>query len=193
MPFQPGDKVRFLNESGEGIVIRAADEQGEVIVSLDGFEYPCSVTELIKVEGDETIFQSVNERSFPGSEPDLMYEGPGSDRDPGKSLLNPDVLFRKVNNKGIPEVDLHIEELLDSYKNMTNGEIVDYQLSYFEEVIKAACEKVVRELIVIHGVGEGTLKREVRSYIEAKSNMEYEDAPLRLYGRGATYVRIRGL
>jgi len=52
MKFKPGDRVRFLNEKGEGIVNRIINTIS-VEVTIDDFEIPCLVSELILIQ-DET-------------------------------------------------------------------------------------------------------------------------------------------
>ncbi len=52
MKFKPGDKVRFLNEKGEGIVNRIINTTS-VEVTIDDFEIPCLVSDLILIQ-DET-------------------------------------------------------------------------------------------------------------------------------------------
>jgi dsDNA-specific endonuclease/ATPase MutS2 len=41
---------------------------------------------------------------------------------------------------------------------------------------------------VIHGVGEGVLKNEVRTYLENQSGIEFYDSDFREYGKGATTI-----
>lgn len=50
MKFQPGDKVRFLNQSGGGIVTKIISPQMVSVAIEDGFEIPTLTNELIKTE-----------------------------------------------------------------------------------------------------------------------------------------------
>lgn len=53
MSFQKGDKVRFLNETGEGVFVRNSGN-GMAIVEVDGgFEYPFPLRELVPVKSHE--------------------------------------------------------------------------------------------------------------------------------------------
>jgi DNA-nicking Smr family endonuclease len=45
-------------------------------------------------------------------------------------------------------------------------------------------------LIAIHGVGEGVLKNEIRSFLGKKDNVEFFDASYMEYGKGATEIRL---
>ena len=50
---KPGDKVKFLNASGGGIVARVIDSRMVSIMIEDGFEIPTMISELIKIEPTE--------------------------------------------------------------------------------------------------------------------------------------------
>ena len=86
-------------------------------------------------------------------------------------------------------VDLHIEKLTDSWKSMTNYEILMTQVKEFEKCYEDAVASYQRTLIVIHGVGSGRLrdyiheelktKREVSSFIN-----QYDPR----FGYGATEI-----
>ncbi|MDP2422909.1 MAG: DUF2027 domain-containing protein [Bacteroidales bacterium] len=53
MKFKPGDKVRFLNEKGGGIITRIISQQLVSVAIEDGFEIPTLSSELLKIETDE--------------------------------------------------------------------------------------------------------------------------------------------
>jgi hypothetical protein len=50
MQIRTGDKVKFLNESGGGLVVRIINDKQALIQIEDGFEIPFLISELIKVE-----------------------------------------------------------------------------------------------------------------------------------------------
>lgn len=49
MKFQPGDKVKFLNEKGGGIVTRIIDSATVEVAIEEGFDVPVKITDIIKV------------------------------------------------------------------------------------------------------------------------------------------------
>jgi hypothetical protein len=85
------------------------------------------------------------------------------------------------------EIDLHIEELIDNYAGMSNAEIVTIQLRHFQRALDEAISAHCRSLTVIHGVGNGRLKSEVRRIL-SESGLRYHDASYARYGFGATEV-----
>ena len=88
------------------------------------------------------------------------------------------------------EINLHIEELMDNYKGMSNAEIIKVQLKHFQFVLDKAINEHYRKLIVIHGVGNGRLKQEVRTIIDSYDHLQYYDASYNKYGFGATEISI---
>ncbi|HET6225775.1 MAG TPA: DUF2027 domain-containing protein [Bacteroidia bacterium] len=88
------------------------------------------------------------------------------------------------------EIDLHIEELLDDYTNMSNAEIIQVQLNYFQNALDKAMNEHMRKLVVIHGVGNGRLKQEVRAILATYDNLRYFDGSYARYGFGATEIQF---
>lgn len=88
------------------------------------------------------------------------------------------------------EIDLHIDELVDSHKNLTNYEIMSIQLERFEKELQYCMSNGIKKLILIHGVGNGKLKQEIISILKTVDDIEYFDASYKEYGYGATEVRI---
>lgn len=88
------------------------------------------------------------------------------------------------------EVDLHIEELVDTYKHLTNGQILNIQLEHFEKEMNHCITNNIKKLIVIHGVGNGKLKGEIIGVLKSYDGISYYDAPYKNYGFGATEIRF---
>jgi hypothetical protein len=88
-----------------------------------------------------------------------------------------------------PVIDLHIENLTANSKGMTNGEIINMQLQYFERFMQKAYRLGVPRVFIIHGVGKGKL----RDAIATKLLQEYDIQTFKneyhpKYGFGATEV-----
>ena len=90
------------------------------------------------------------------------------------------------------EIDLHLNQIIDSNAGMTNGEMVQTQLARFEHIMQEhACHKG-QKIVFIHGVGNGRLKSEIIKLLKYKyKTAQYQDASFREYGYGATLVTIR--
>jgi hypothetical protein len=90
------------------------------------------------------------------------------------------------------EIDLHINELLDTTAGMTNADILEYQLSKFNEVMNEHRHRKNHKIVFIHGKGDGVLRNAIVK--ELKKNYPkcfHQDASFREYGYGATMVTIK--
>lgn len=96
---------------------------------------------------------------------------------------------RKNNPEFEMEVDIHIEELTDNWNGMSNAEIIQVQLRHFQNALDKAINEHYRTLTVIHGVGNGRLKQEVRNILTSM-NLRFHDGSYSKYGFGATEVVI---
>jgi dsDNA-specific endonuclease/ATPase MutS2 len=90
------------------------------------------------------------------------------------------------------EVDLHIGELLDDTRGMSNGEMLNYQLDKFREVMNQYRNKREQRIVFIHGKGDGVLRKAIIDELKRKySACRYQDASFQEYGFGATLVTIK--
>lgn len=104
---------------------------------------------------------------------------------------NPKTHQKKKTND-IEEIDLHIEEIVDHQTDLSNGEILDIQMSRFETALETALKSNTRRIVFIHGVGNGKLKHELRKKLDRKyPDLKYQDASFKEYGYGATMVSLR--
>jgi hypothetical protein len=96
-----------------------------------------------------------------------------------------------ISNPEILEIDLHIHELLDDVRGLSNGEMLQVQLKKFHQVMEECQTKKGQKIVFIHGVGNGVLKQEVRKLLDSKYKKHYyQDASFKEYGYGATMVII---
>jgi len=57
MQLRVGDKVKFLNEVGEGTVVEVLRNNQVKVETADGFELPCLINDLILIEEEEKKVQ----------------------------------------------------------------------------------------------------------------------------------------
>lgn len=184
-----GDKVKLVNEPGEG-VITAVLPDGKVHVEIDGFEYTYPVGEIIVLHAADP-----NQAWYGASEGNVLPRP----HDVTRVVVEPDEAPRfipkkgKTNhtNLGYREVDLHIQNLVEQHEHLTNGEMLQIQLAEFERHLRSAMKYHEKKVVFIHGIGEGVLRQELRNRLKAYSGVEYHDASFHLYGYGgATEVVI---
>ena len=102
--------------------------------------------------------------------------------------------IQKIAKKkeNILEIDLHINQLLDTTAGMSNQEMLDYQMNKFHEVMKENLKNKNMKIVFIHGKGDGVLKNEIIKAIKSNYKQSYfQDASFQEYGYGATMVIIK--
>jgi hypothetical protein len=93
MKFNVGDKVRFLNQSGGGIVTRIISSQLVSIAIEDGFEIPTMTSELLRIEAQgagSRFFESENRSS---SQTPMPFAGTKATSAPAQKEIEQDRLF----------------------------------------------------------------------------------------------------
>lgn len=106
--------------------------------------------------------------------------------------LPPSGVRKKHEPPEVREVDLHIQELVESASGLSNKDILDIQMERFEREMEEAIRDGTRRIVFIHGVGQGVLKNELRRELEKKyKKFDVQDASFREYGYGATMVILR--
>lgn len=99
---------------------------------------------------------------------------------------------RTGGNPDVVEVDLHIDELLDTTAGLSNSDILKVQLAEFNRVMGENVRHPGRKIVFIHGKGEGVLRTALLKELKHKyKTCTAQDASFREYGFGATQVTIR--
>lgn len=111
---------------------------------------------------------------------------------PGKPQKPQALIDRHKSGTLEAEVDLHISGLREDFNEMSNSEILRYQLSYFETTLESALLHQYQKVIYIHGIGNGTLKNELRKKLKSEyPDLPVRNAPFTRYGNGAIEVLIQ--
>lgn len=181
MKFNVGQKVVFLRDQGGGVV-KSIDDQGRyVVLDEDGFSRAYLSSEIAPVLGEDykisdDIISIIKEEAIQSKSTHVTL----SERD-------------AISNRGVAvwEIDLHIEQLVESYRDLTHAEILKKQMNAFRTFFNKGCSQSIRKMIVIHGVGEGVLKFEIRSFLDKLDGVYYYDADYADYGKGATTIEVR--
>lgn len=98
----------------------------------------------------------------------------------------------KQPKKGeIIEVDLHINELLDTTAGLSNKDMLEVQLKEFRRVMDENVRNKGQRIVFIHGKGEGVLRKALLDELKRKyKHCDAQDASFREYGFGATLVTV---
>ncbi len=175
--FQIGDKVETLDDVIRGIVTGVSGD-GITIETDDGFLLDFEAYELVKMSNANVIKVSNHEIDQVKAE----KEAPKKRK---RQTVKP-----KERNAPKMEVDLHIQQLTNSTRGMSNYEMLNLQLETAKRQLEFAIKKGIQKVVFIHGVGEGVLKEELNYLFRRYENVKYYDAEYQKYGLGATEVYI---
>jgi dsDNA-specific endonuclease/ATPase MutS2 len=167
--FKVGDQVSAIHEEIKGVVKAVSNDQIQ-IEDQDGFIRKYDLNELSLTP---------SERHFKIDDIDLTEEAQNKIN---HSLSDP-VKLKKY------EIDLHIEELIESHANMTNHEILMKQMDHCKRFVSKSIETNVGKIVLIHGKGQGVLKTEIYQFLNNLKfqngyNLMFHDASFAEYGFG---------
>ena len=118
-------------------------------------------------------------------EPKEKYE-------PSSKLKSKPLITTKTIESAKYEIDLHIEQLVDNKKGLTNADIVKLQLDTLQHYLHLAIVHRQERMIVIHGLGKGKLREEVHTILKQTPEVSrFKNEWSGRYGFGATEVFFR--
>lgn len=181
MSLSVGDKVRFLNETGEGVIVKIISDSNILIENQDGFEQSYKLNELVATKSvdsyqldnrqtDNDIYAKI--KSHENNKKELLFSRKSRHLD-------------QYGKEEFIELDLHIQNLYDAYEELSPAQIISIQMKTFIRELNVAIQKKAKKIIVIHGKGKGVLKTEIS--IELYHNypeLIYQDASFSEYGYG---------
>lgn len=99
---------------------------------------------------------------------------------------------KKVVEKPLKEVDLHIEKLREDYQFLSSSDIIKTQLDRFQKTLDAAIVHQLPSVVFIHGVGNGILRHEIHKVVSKHPQVKtFADARKEKFGYGATEVFLK--
>ena len=177
-PFKVNERVGFLHEKGEATIVRIEGNR-YWIVDEDGFDRCVHENELIKIHSSP---------SHPLEEHHLLEKKIRHD------ILNTDkptkAASKKKKQDEFWEVDLHSHAILETEVNLSGADILRRQIEHFKYYLNKARKHRINRLIIIHGVGEGVLKKEIAQLLRKMDDLEFFDADPKEYGQGATEIKL---
>lgn len=180
MNFKVGDSVTVLDEAISGTVSKI-DGSMVFIETEDGFLLDFKANELLKMDEKDALRSSIfSEHSFH----DVLSEKE-------QNIKSKSVKIKpKERNQPTMEVDLHIHNLTDNERNLSNYDMLSLQLNTAQRQLDFAISKRIQKIVFIHGVGEGVLKMELETIFGRYDNVKFYAADFQKYGLGAMEVYI---
>lgn len=175
-----GDKVTVVDEAISGTVLKI--EGNTVFIETnDGFLLDFQEKELLKIVDKDPLKSRVfSDHSFST----VLSEKEQNTRK--KSVK----VKPKDRNKPAMEVDLHIHNLTENTRNLSNYDMLTLQVDTAKRQLEFAIGKRIQKIVFIHGVGEGVLKMELETLFDRYDNVKYYAADFQKYGLGATEVYV---
>lgn len=174
-----GDVVETIDDAITGTVKHVL---GTVITILDdnGFEFQFEENELMLIHTNTSLDNAIYNADI---------ESVKKEKETSKRKTVP---TGKPKERHAPkfEVDLHIHQLTDSTKGMTNFDMMNLQLDTARRQLEFAIRNRIPKMVFIHGVGEGVLRQELETLLGRYNNVQFYDADYKTYGIGATEVKI---
>lgn len=148
----------------------------------DYFDEPCMLIDIVVAKEKEAENQKMADIS-----PEDIKHAMFQKEDVGRPRI-----IKRPQVSEVIEVDLHINELLDTTAGLSNAAMLQCQLDKFHEVLDENKDRKGQKIVFIHGKGEGVLRKEIEKLLKTTYKTYYfQDASFREYGFGATMVTIK--
>jgi len=181
MRFKIGDTVAVLDDVIKGEVV-AIKNNKICIESTDGFEFDFNENELVLIKENQAELSRYSDLKNEDLLEKIHETSPKKHTPKFKSTIKQDQMPPM-------EVDLHINQLIDSTRGMDKIDILTLQMDTAKQKLEFAIRNRFPKIIFIHGVGEGVLKTELE-YLFKKYQVDWYAASFKKYGLGATEVYI---
>ncbi|MGM0635093.1 MAG: Smr/MutS family protein [Bacteroidota bacterium] len=176
--FKIGDKIEWIDDLMTGQITAINDDKTLHIETDEGFVVQANPSEVIKIPNNDTISVDFDELE--------------KQRQIDEELMRKKKSVKRPKDRKQPplEVDLHIHELVENTRGLSNFDMLNRQLDTARHKLEFAIKKRIKRVVFIHGVGEGVLKAELETMLRRYDNVDFYAASFKEYGYGATEVYI---
>ncbi|XCI74869.1 MAG: Smr/MutS family protein [Flavobacteriales bacterium] len=171
-----GDKVSVVDEMITGHVVNIQEKKITLLNDF-GFEEDYSIDQLVRI--NKNLVADMEHSWIDKDVVKTKEESPSKQRLRSKSKRNQPL-----------EIDLHIDKLIEFPQRFSNHEMLQIQLDTAQKVIEKAIKKNLKQLIFIHGHGQGVLRGELYRLLAIYPNIRHFDASFQKYKFGATEIYI---
>ena len=123
----------------------------------------------------------------------LIQDENGFERIVDTYLKAEDRILKKATLKipsTIPEIDLHIEVLLENSSKLSAHEKFLFQLDIFKKFTNKMLTERQSKFVVIHGAGEGKLKSEIQFLLQSRKGFRMHDKHVSNGKVGASLIEV---
>ncbi len=165
--FKTGDRVLFINENDKGTILMFIGDAKAKVLNSNGFEELVAIKDLMPFPAD------THDKGAYGN---FSYSKDEIEENPTFSSQK----FIQFSNDKISQIvfkaDLHIENLIEHYHHLENFEIIQIQLNRCEDCISFAKHEGIPRLKVVHGIGQGVLKKEIHQLLRGYSLQFFDES-----------------
>ena len=198
-----GDRVRFLDAQGGGIV-KGFNSNGLVMVEdEDGFEIPTLASQCVIVSQEEDDLQAghapVHQAPLTRAQQaarEAMTEVDKLKEENGQLKAKIHELETEMNNLKLQLLKAQYQSAEQQKQgkggvHMNNADMLRHQLHIFRQTMDSYKHAKGQKIVFIHGKGEGVLRKAVIDELKLHyPKCDYQDASFQQYGFGATMVTI---
>lgn len=173
-----GDTIFVTDESLQGILL--SFNKDEVLIECpDGFEYRFPIDGIYKINKEGNVENEVKLQVISAA-PKKHFSF--------NSEETVQLSFSVKNNS----VDLHLETLLpQTHCSYSDTDALLFQLDVARQIIREANRQRIRKFVLVHGVGKGKLRSEIRNMLSDNyPELEFLDGNYQKFGAGATEIII---
>ena len=168
MEFKIGDKVRFLDQVGEGEVIGIVDNNTVTVLDGTGMDFDFLKSKLVLSGSRMNDHRSYDQKPIQKEESSVKE-------------------YKAFNDDSVNHIDIHAHRLISNPEGYSQDYIVDMQLNEVKKAVRRSIQKKAKSLVVIHGEGKSVVKKKVRRLLhELEEVKEVQDASYEKFGQGAT-------
>lgn len=166
MHFQKNEEVSILNEAGIYRVIRA---EGTFLWLEDehGFDRKVAVEFVVRRK-------QINVEKVTNKDNSTVHSS-----------------RKALKNELIPSIDLHHHELNLDERFLSKHDILMAQTDAFKRFCNQMIQTKVKRFRVVHGIGEGKLKMELRTLVQGKDGLSMHDDQVTRGKVGASLIEIQ--
>jgi hypothetical protein len=179
MKFKIGDHVAVIDDVLKGIVSEISGNT-VVVESSDGFIFKFSEDELVVIKESQSELSKYSDISNKH-----LWEKKDIENKK-RPIFKSDI---RRNEQAPMEVDLHINQLVDSKAGLDPMDILNLQIDTAKRQLEFAIRNHISKIVFIHGVGAGVLKTELE-YLMGRYEVQHYPASYKKYGMGAMEVYI---
>lgn len=167
-------------------------------VSIKGKQFFGKLTEVPELYREAHLYVVFPKLQQPTTAPAAEPKGPTlkaltrevmAQQPPKKPIVKPERNNLRAKMDFENTIDLHLEALVRDPAEVPRDQVLSTQLRHFENYLSMALKLGVDNIFVIHGVGDGVLKREVHKMLEKTRYVrKFKNEYNKKYGFGATEV-----